>query len=405
MKLRPSLITLLALVASAALVFQFFQRRLSDAAFAFTVHPEVLTALEGSLDDQKALARLDPDHEASYRQRFGEVETTLHRLQILDHSREQLVKRYNTILLVVFAANVLVIATISVIRQSRFQPRLARLQKALSELANGRVDIEVGERGRDTVGRIAAMIEQASRVMARDRRRLAALDNLSTWQEAARRHAHEMKTPLTGARLELERIDDLLAAEYHEEDSELRRAAAGVVEELDRLGRFADEFTSFARLPRPELRCHELDVLLREFTTTFRQAWPNVALELEAEADIVAAVDRNMLRQVLVNLCDNVSQAIGDGNGTVALRLRSERGQAVIEVADDGPGIAEDIRPRIFEPYTTTRTIGEGMGLGLAISKKILLDHGGDLELVGSSPRGSTFRLTIPTTELSTEAA
>ena len=67
-----------------------------------------------------------------------------------------------------------------------------------------------------------------------------------------------------------------------------------------------------------------------------------------------------------------------------------------LEVADDGPGIAPEIRSRVFEPYATTRKVGEGMGLGLAICKKILLDHGGDLELVASSGAGTTFRLTFP---------
>ena len=68
----------------------------------------------------------------------------------------------------------------------------------------------------------------------------------------------------------------------------------------------------------------------------------------------------------------------------------------VLDVADDGPGVDEAVRGRLFEPYTTSRGIGEGMGLGLAISKKILLDHGGDLELVASSAAGTTFRLTLP---------
>jgi len=71
----------------------------------------------------------------------------------------------------------------------------------------------------------------------------------------------------------------------------------------------------------------------------------------------------------------------------------------VIRVADDGPGIEEEVRSRLFEPYTTTRSIGDGMGLGLAISKKIMLDHGGDLELEDSSPEGTAFRVSLPIAE------
>ncbi|MES1240944.1 MAG: ATP-binding protein, partial [Acidobacteriota bacterium] len=72
-------------------------------------------------------------------------------------------------------------------------------------------------------------------------------------------------------------------------------------------------------------------------------------------------------------------------------------GQAAsLDVADDGPGLAPEVRGRVFEPYVTTRRTGEGMGLGLAISKKILLDHGGDLELVETSEAGTVFRMTLP---------
>ncbi|MCP4560794.1 MAG: two-component sensor histidine kinase, partial [Bosea sp.] len=103
-----------------------------------------------------------------------------------------------------------------------------------------------------------------------------------------------------------------------------------------------------------------------------------------------------MLRQVLVNLCDNSSLALGDRRGRLELGLGSDAEGPFVEVSDDGPGIADEVRSRLFEPYTTTRTIGHGMGLGLAISKKIMLDHDGDLELLRTSEDGTTFRLTLP---------
>jgi signal transduction histidine kinase len=322
---------------------------------------------------------------------------------------------FDTILLVVFVANVLLIGTVSVVRQSRIEPRLARLRGALSDLAAGRLDIEVGDRGRDTIGRIASMVEQTSNVMSRDRRRLAALDYLSAWQEAARRHAHEMRTPLTGARLELTRLDNLLAADGLARDSDPRRATTSVIEELDRLRSFADQFTSFARLPRPVLETHDIGDLLGDFVTTYADAWPNLTLELMIDGPVSADVDRSMLRQVLVNLCDNSAAAMADDDssamindsslamgverGTVVLTVVADGARAVIRVADDGPGIEEEVKLRLFEPYTTTRSIGDGMGLGLAISRKIMLDRGGDLELEDSSSEGAVFRVSLPIAE------
>ncbi|HSU82163.1 MAG TPA: HAMP domain-containing sensor histidine kinase, partial [Thermoanaerobaculia bacterium] len=200
------------------------------------------------------------------------------------------------------------------------------------------------------------------------------------------------------ARLELARLERLLGGE---ESEEARQVARSVGEELERLGRFTQQFTSFARIPLPRPQVHDLGKVVEEFVTTFAAAWPNLDLRFEPPGEpLPAALDRDMLRQVLVNLCDNSSLAIraaGEERGTVTLRAgEAGSGGVWLDVADDGPGIAPEIRSRVFEPYATTRQVGEGMGLGLAICKKILLDHGGDLELRATSGAGTTFRLTFP---------
>ena len=388
----------LAAVLTVAALFVAAQRHLEGAWFALGTHPEVITQLEQALEDQKELARLDPESEAERKRHFEEIHTLLGRLRILEHNRLQLVERYRQLLLTVLAGAIGLLGTLLVVHHRRREQRLGRLQHALAKLAEGRTDLSLGDRSSDTIGRIAAMVERTSQVMARDRRRLRTLENLSAWQEAARRHAHEMRTPLTGARLEINRLDALLEREGLEAGGDLRQAARGAYQELERLGRFAQEFTSFARLPRPEPRSVDLEVLLRELVTTYDAAWNNLDLTLEVTpgGPYEGTVDRDLLRQVLVNLCDNSSLSLRETKGTVRLVLGGDKGQVEIAVADDGPGIEESIRPRLFEPYTTTRGIGQGMGLGLAISKKILLDHGGDLELATTSEAGTTFRLTLP---------
>lgn len=396
MRYATPIFSVVLLVAIAAVLFQMVQRRLSEAAFAFTVNPEVLEMLEQSLNDQRELARLLPQESEVYRQRFAEAERTVHRLQILSHSRDALVKRYETILLVAFAVIVFSVAGISIARHLRLQPRLDRLKDALTALAAGSTDIEVGAAGRDVVGRIAAMIEQTSRVMARDRRRLAELSNLSSWQEAARRQAHEMRTPLTGARLEIERLRDLLKDQQLKDAAAVDDAADGALQEIDRLGAFARRFTSFARLPKAQLEPVDLGAEAMIFLDSFGAAWSNLDFDLEAAQGIAVALDREMMRQVLTNLCDNSSRSLGSSRGSVQLRVTSEGSQAVVFVSDNGPGVDQSIRDRLFEPYASTRAVGEGMGLGLAISKKIMLDFGGDLELYASSSKGTTMRLILP---------
>ncbi len=418
MNLKRSLVTVGLLLLASGLVFHFVERRLSGPLFALGVNPEILSRLEASLDDQRRLATADPDNEPLYRRRFDATHTLVQHLRILEHGRGDVERRYRQILLAAFGFAAMLAGSGVVLRQSRYQRRLSRLRAALADLAAGSTDVAIGDRHRDTIGRIAAMIEHTSRIMAGDRRRLAALQNLSAWQESARRHAHEIRTPLTGARLELTRLDGLLAAEALSRPGEVREATRSVLQELERLGRFTQEFTSFARLPRPELEVRDLARLVADFQATFASAWPNLELRLapqtpgsgfEAVLDRVelrpepqmpgpgfyAVLDRDMIRRVLVNLCDNSSLAKGDGQGRVTLTLSAGADSVRLDVADDGPGIDQAVRSRLFEPYTTTRRIGQGMGLGLAISKKILLDLGGDLELLETSPAGATFRLTF----------
>ena len=372
------------MLAAAAVLF-LFERQLSSAWFRMGLQPEVISALEGSQEDRRQLARLDPQREAEYRRRFEEDQALLNRLRILEHNRKEILRRYEMILLAVVGGVLAVAGGAHLVRQGRRERRIEKLREALVQLSAGQENVDIGDRGKDTIGRIAAMIEETSRVMARDRRRLAALQNLSMWQETARRHAHEMKTPLTAARLELTRLRELVSGES-------RQTVESLGEELDRLGRFTREFTSFARLPKPRLEVHDLGAVVSEFASTFDLAWPSLALRVLAPGQLLAAVDRELLRQTLVNLCDNSAHAQAR---TVTFQVGRNGTGIYIEVADDGPGIAPEIRGRVFEPYVTTRKVGEGMGLGLAISKKILLDHGGDLELVETSEAGTTFRITL----------
>ena len=396
MRVKTTLIAVSIMVGSAALIFYFFERQLTSASFAFGSHPEVVEALESSLDDLKTLADLEPDRAEDHRLRFESLASLTRRLQVLEHTRGDLIRRYELLLLVVFSISVIGVTGIYAVRQSRHEPRLARLQGALTDLASGDTEIAIDDNGRDVIGRISQMVEKTSHLMARHRRRLEAMKNLSAWQEAARRHAHELRTPLTGARLELTRLRDLLALDTGDAAEPLRRAADGVGQEIDRLTRFTDQFHSFARLPQPQPVVQDLRTLVEEVVATYAAAWSNLTLEVERGPGAEVAVDRDLLRQVLVNLCDNSSHALGENRGTVVFEIAHLDSEVRLEVRDDGPGIASEIQETLFEPYSTTRNRGAGVGLGLAISKKILLDHGGDLEWLRTSDRGATFRLSLP---------
>lgn len=336
-------VTLVLILAAATLAFWFVVHQISGAWLDVMLRPEVRDAVERSLADQKRLGTLDPANREQYRLRFEETRRLLNRLDVISMNREALLRRFEIVMVSAFAVALVTATFLWTLRQRR----------------------------------VAA------------RRRQEFVERLASWQEASRRHAHEIKTPLTAAKLELGRIAASSAP------GEVKRAIESVYEELERITRFTREFSSFAALSQPILRAEPLDRLLEEFCAMFANAWPNLTLRFTASArPVVVQADRDMLRQVLANLCTNSSRATV-GEGTVTFTIAQEGGRVSVDVTDTGSGVPSSIRSRIFEPYVTTSKVGHGMGLGLAISRKILLDHGGDLVLLASSEGGSTFRLTL----------
>jgi two-component system nitrogen regulation sensor histidine kinase NtrY len=390
---RTASAVLLVLTTIALLAFAYVVRQLSFVSVGLAAHDEVEEQLRHSLDDQKKLAHLDPASAPTYRKRFDSILTLLGHLRVVLLNRQAMARQVEQVLLSAVALILICGGALYLVERRSRERRLVRLEAALEALSRGESEITLGERRRDVIGRIAAAIEKSSRLAAQDRRRLRHLEHLSAWQEAARRHAHEIRTPLTAARMEVERLTRAVPPTL-----EVAEARQSILEELDRLRDFTKSFTSFATIGKPRLRPVALQRLVGDFCETFATAWPNVRLVMNGGDDAMVSADSEMVRQVLVNLSGNSALALGDRAGTVAFHIRREGTMLLLDVADDGPGVAPEVRQRLFEPYTTTRGIGEGMGLGLAISKKIMLDHGGDLDLVDSAS-GATFRLSFPFTE------
>jgi two-component system nitrogen regulation sensor histidine kinase NtrY len=337
------------------------------------------------------VARLEPERSQEYRRRFDAVRALHNRLEIVRSGQQEMIRNQERVVFVLVALTLIAIAATTLFRRRREVARLDRIEKFVERLSSGETHLRVGERGTDAIAKIAGMIERTSDVIGAERQRLRHLENLSAWQEAARRHAHEIRTPLTAAQLELDRLGTEIARSHPDAQQIVDERRSQIAEELERLRVFTREFTSFAAIGAPQLHRADLDALLREFASTFATAWP-LSLSVEGEGCEVR-VDRGMLRQVLVNLCTNSARASASA---VRFRLACDRALARIEISDDGKGVPEPVRGRLFQPYVTTRRVGEGMGLGLSISKKIMLDQGGDLTLGSTSERGTTFVLTIP---------
>lgn len=120
------------------------------------------------------------------------------------------------------------------------------------------------------------------------------------------------------------------------------------------------------------------------------------SIRVDVPAGIGVAGNPNELEQVLVNLLVNAGHAIDPGGGTIEIRAAADGGRAILTIADDGCGIADDVRDRIFEPFFTTRPRGIGTGLGLSVSYGIVADHGGEIRFESAAGEGAAFTIDLP---------
>lgn len=212
------------------------------------------------------------------------------------------------------------------------------------------------------------------------------------WREVARRIAHEIKNPLTPIKLSAQRLQKRYLGRLDENEI-FKECTDTIISSVDELKEMVNEFSQFARFPAANPMPNELNSALAEAVGLFRQAHRQITFEFLPDSNVpVFSFDRDQIKRVVVNLLDNAVAAMKDMEGgviQVKTEFRSETGIVLVQVADTGPGIPEDVLPMLFEPYFSTKN--EGTGLGLAIAKRIINDHDGYIR-ANSSPQDGKFR-------------
>lgn len=217
---------------------------------------------------------------------------------------------------------------------------------------------------------------------------------LAAWNDAARRIAHEIKNPLTPIKLSAER----LLKKHRQADPQLGEALEDAVEiigrEVESMRSMVDEFSRFARMPRPQPSEVDMQRLVEEVLQLYRDVKPGVEVNAEVEPDMPHAVlDGEQMRGALINLLDNAVEAT-DAPGTVRVAVGRHDGLLRIDVADTGHGVSPEAREKLFLPHFSTRR--RGSGLGLAIVHRIISDHSGTIRVAENRPRGTVFTIELP---------
>jgi two-component system nitrogen regulation sensor histidine kinase NtrY len=217
---------------------------------------------------------------------------------------------------------------------------------------------------------------------------LVAAQRSTAWADVARRIAHEIKNPLTPIQLSAERIRRRYGKVIADDDREVfDQCTDTIIRQVGDIGRMVDEFSAYARMPKPDMQRLDLRLALTEASFLTEVARQDVKVERDlGDAALLGKFDARLISQAFGNLIKNAAEAIdgreppGGEDGHIRVVARKHDGAITVEIQDNGKGFPRDNRNRLLEPYMTTRD--KGTGLGLAIVRKIIEDHDGKLELL-----------------------
>ncbi len=268
------------------------------------------------------------------------------------------------------------------------------LAAAASRLAGGDLEARVAP-GTSRVREVEELVG-AFNAMGADLRasqdRLVQAERVAAWREIARGLAHELKNPLTPIRGAMDVLRRARSLDRPDFDEILHEQAEAVVSEVQRLTELSDSFARFARLPDPQPEPLDAGVLLNEIATLYAQG-DGLRIERNVGPAPVLA-DRNQLATVLTNLVKNAREAMED-RGTLRLHAAVAGDTVELRIQDDGPGIADEIRGRLFTPYVSTKG-SRGTGLGLAMAHRIVVEHGGTIGVEDAGGGGAVFVIRLP---------
>jgi two-component system nitrogen regulation sensor histidine kinase NtrY len=294
---------------------------------------------------------------------------------------------------------------------------LPEVADLVEEMSHGRQrlmqrQIQITRKGKERTINVRVTGEQ---VRSEERELVITLDDItdlvsaqrtSAWADVARRIAHEIKNPLTPIQLSAERIRRKYGKVITADREVFDQCTDTIVRQVDDIKRMVDEFSSFARMPKPIIGNEDLVETVRQVVFMMRIAHPEIRFTDDLPAGpLVAPFDRRLLSQAMTNIVKNATEAIAAvpeserGHGEISVILDvTHPDYLILAVTDNGKGFPVEGRQRLLEPYMTTRE--GGTGLGLPIVSKILEEHGGGMELVDNpAGRGGQVRMWIPKTK------
>ena len=312
------------------------------------------------------------------------------------------VRSQGIFLIFVISAIVVVMVVASVIASRLIARRISHpiqeLARATERIATGDLDHRVDVKSRDEIQSLITAFNDMTEDLQEYKRNLLRAERIAAWRDVARRIAHEIKNPLTPIEIAIYRLKKRLGP--RRDDGEVvGESLDSILRQVEVLRTMAEEFSAFAKLPEPQLAGLDVNETVRSVLALYASAVEQIGVATDYAAGLPPALaDGKQITGVVSNIVKNAIEAM-NGSGTLTIRTSltepaptGDGARITIEIADSGPGIPEDIREKVFDPYFTTKA--KGTGLGLALAYRIMEDHGGRIAFE-TGPEGTTFTVEL----------
>lgn len=278
---------------------------------------------------------------------------------------------------------------VAVFVTNRITEPLKLIQTSLADLKLGKANTPIAYRGNDEIGALVEEYNAKLKELQENTVLLAQTEREVAWREMAKQVAHEIKNPLTPMKLRLQHLQRSFDPNDPQAQERLNHVAQSIIEQIDALTTIANEFSNFAKLPKPKEEKININAIIRSVADTFTESLNTTIETAFSQNEVFIFADKDLMIRVFNNLVKNAVQSIPDDRaGYVLIHVEVANNKVLLSIKDNGGGIPEEMKEKIFTPNFTTKSTG--MGLGLAMVKQIVESHKGSIYFE-SSEDGSTF--------------
>ena len=308
-----------------------------------------------------------------------------------DDQLSNFVINYINIILVLFGISAVIVIFIT---RKTLKP-LKIIEEQMGKISLDGTNEPIDFKGHDEIGALVQQYNNMCRQLEIAANKLARNERENAWREMARQVAHEIKNPLTPMQLNIEYLQILWDRKDPKFGDNFKQTLASLLEQIETLSRIATAFSNYAKLPDNSPTTFDLSELLKS-TIKLYDVEKNISITLNynEKENWTMFADRNNLGRVFGNIIKNAIQAIGTNNGHIELTLNKLGERYIIKISDNGCGISDEDKAKIFYPNFTTKS--SGMGIGLSLSQNIIQAIGGNISFTSEKGIGTVFTIDVP---------